>query len=132
MGYEQWLRWKPCESSCQYERTIRYEWGDLQRADSQNQNYRRLFLAAHLQIPDQEHGKDRESPVTSTGDSRVAVKDSNDDVCAHAGALTTGVLCPEVCGRKALKKENEEEEQAVELSDAKNGPDDSLVDFVDA
>lgn len=132
MGYEQWLRWKPCDSSGQYGRTTRYEWGDLQRADSQDQNYRRLFLAAHLQIPNQEHGKDRESPVTSTGDSRVSVENSNDDVGAHASALTTRVLSPEVCGRKALEKENKEEEQAVELSDAKNGPDDSLVDFVDA
>ena len=57
-----------------------------QRADSKNHDDRHFLFASHLQVPHQEDRENRESPVSSAGDGRVAIENRNDDVRVHTTA----------------------------------------------
>jgi hypothetical protein len=104
----------------------------LQCADRENHDDGKLLSASHLQVPDEENRKGRESPVTHASDSGVAVENRNNDRRVHTGAFAAGVLFPEVFTWQALKQENEEEHSAVKFRGGENGPYDRLVDLVDA
>jgi hypothetical protein len=103
-----------------------------QCANGQNHDDRELFSASHLQVPNQEDGKNRESPVARTTDGRVTVEDRNKDVRVHTLSLAASPLGPEVFARQALEQEDEKEHGAVNFRDDEDTPHDGLVNLVDA
>jgi hypothetical protein len=104
---------------------------DLQCADSKNHDDRNLLLLPHLQVPDEEDGKDRIRPVSSTSDSGVAVEYTDNNKRIHARSLASGELGPEVRAWHALEQEDEEETEAVNLGNGEYSPDYRFVNLVD-
>ncbi|KFZ18480.1 hypothetical protein V501_01188, partial [Pseudogymnoascus sp. VKM F-4519 (FW-2642)] len=91
--------------------------GCLHATDGENGGDGELGAEIHLQIPDHEGGEDAEDPVSHAGDGGVGVERIDGNLGVDAGALSTGVLGPEVCRGATLQDEDPDDDFV--------GPDDS-------
>ena len=90
---------------------------DLHCTERQDQGDHGLLAFGHLQVPDEEPGKDSKNPVADASDGRVCVGSVDGDFGAHAGAFGAGELGPEVGRWATLKYEKEKEDGRVHLCD---------------
>lgn len=90
---------------------------DSHCAERQDQGNHSFLTFGHLQVPDEEPGKDRKDPVADASDGRVCVGSVDGDFGVHACAFAARVSSPEVGRRATLKYEKEEEDGRVQLCD---------------
>lgn len=88
---------------------------DLHGTESKDDGHRYLLLVIHLQLANNENGNNGEGPVCDARKRRVSVERPHDDLRVNAMSGSARELFPEKRNRRALKDEQEEEEEAVRL-----------------
>ncbi len=98
----------------------------LHRSEPEDDGNANFGLHVHLDVPDQEDGKDAKGPVRGGADGRVRVCSGGDAMRVDALASRDGHV-PEEGDRITLEQKEEEIEDAEYNAGADNDPDDLYV-----